>query len=802
MSNIYQHNFNNCLDLRLSNSDYWDLFLCYDCQDGVNPNPILSGSCLLIDFDINDNNCWSGDTLYNLVNWSGSSINPSGVTLNDIGLTGIDNGFISYDCNTPTSGNTFLSTFTGSSLVLSSGDTRFFMKRVSGCTYDYSFDYLSGNTEGRFSRLCGGFYQGFFKLSDKTYFDEIGDNKFVWPLDWFNCPPSCSTITTSGCSCNNCHTGSTSPYLNPDLAYQCYMDNKPIPYDYQVLPTRFERGWTTMFWLRRDGGDLCSGNTSTTLNDVYSGNSGFFFYMGTRAENKFWDLFSGETGYTTSSGYPLSPPIETETKLLDNPFSVYQPGGGNCCFTGITHITTQEKDRNVDIVNNALGFRIKPDGSIGYRTLGYSGVCTTVTATTVVNCNNKCTDNCNSTGDTTVTYIEDRYVTGVTVTEEYSEPNLVYPDEWIHISIKFTAYEEYDGCELNGVPQRKGRLDIYLNGYLKWSVDNFDEFMFKELDEHREKQQGVPFNYSWGGGTQGLIESNTINGPDDSDHNLIIQNNFAGTFNGDVSIFKLYGCSLDITTIRSDFNLNKDRFGLTNYVPVVTHNQSVGVTIDLVVDSGSTILDYTITVDKVLDVDYDLEFSNKINYRNHGFIDVDVMVTIPSNTKKVNFRKILDYDYSQLIDVVDFNSLTTNTDIDVNLNFTFNSSNSKVIYMKDRTPINGGNDDDNNIVYYGKIPSQQFNVNDITTLTSIERNSILESHIKYDDTPGYCYLLVPIKRDQPVSMRNSEDGCNGFVIPFIPLGEHELSINNITLKYIIYRSFVLTHSSVDVWICD
>ena len=123
----------------------------------------------------------------------------------------------------------------------------------------------------------------------------------------------------------------------------------------------------------------------------------------------------------------------------------------------------------------------------------------------MVNCNNKCTDNCNSTGDTTVTYIEDRYVTGVTVTEEYSEPNLVYPDEWIHISIKFTAYEEYDGCELNGVPQRKGRLDIYLNGYLKWSVDNFDEFMFKELDEHREKQQGVPFNYSWGGGTQGLI---------------------------------------------------------------------------------------------------------------------------------------------------------------------------------------------------------------------------------------------------------------------------------------------------------
>lgn len=801
MSNIYQHNFNNCFDLRLSNSDYWDLFLCYDCQDPIDPNPILSGSCLLINFDINDNNCWSGNTLYNLVDWTGATINPSGVTLNDIGLTGIDNGFISYNCDTPTSGNTFLSAFTGSSLVLTSGDTRFFMNGVSGCTYDYTINNLSGNTEGRFSRLCGGFYQGFFKLSDKTYFDEISDNKFVWPLDWFNCPPSCSTITTSGCSCNHCSSGSTANCLNPDLAYQCYMDKKPIPYDYQVLPTRYDRGWTSMFWLRKDDDIFCSGNTATTLNDVYSGNSGFFFYMGTRAENKFWDLFSGETGYTTSSGYPLSPPIETKKILLDNPFSVYQPGG-TCCFTGVTEQTIQQKDRNADIVNNALGFRIKSDGSIGYRTLGYSGVCTTVTATTVVNCDGQCSCECNSTGETTVTYVEERYVTGVTVTEQYSEPNLVYNNEWIHVSIRFTAYEEYEGCELNGVPRRKGRLDIYLNGYLKWSVHNFEEFLFEELDEHREKQEGVPFNYSWGGGTQGLIETNTVNGPDVNDDNLVIQNNFAGTFNGDVSIFKLYGCSLDVTTIRDDFRINKDRFGLTNYVPVVIPNEVVDVTIDLVVDSGSTILDYTITVDKVLDVDYDLEFVTWIEYRNHGMMGIDVQVTIPSNTKRVFLTKILDYDYSDLVDVSNFDSFKTNTNIDANLNFTFNSSKTKVNYMKELTPINSGGDDNNNIVYYGKIPTQQYNVNNISTLTTIERNSILESHIRYDDTPGYCYLLVPIKMSQPVSMRNSEDGCNGFTIPFIPLGVEEIIRNNETLKYNVYRSFVSTHSSVDVWICD
>ena len=64
------------------------------------------------------------------------------------------------------------------------------------------------------------------------------------------------------------------------------------------------------------------------------------------------------------------------------------------------------------------------------------------------------------------------------------------------------------------LPKRKGQLTVYVDGYLKWTLEDFDEFIFKDLDEYREKQQGVPFTYSWGGGTQGLIESNTVNGPD------------------------------------------------------------------------------------------------------------------------------------------------------------------------------------------------------------------------------------------------------------------------------------------------
>ena len=485
MSNIYQHNFDNCMKMRLSNSDYWDLFLCYDCTDEQNNNQILD-DCVLVDIDINNDNSYSGDTLYSLTTWTGATINGSGITLNDIGLTGIDNGFIEYECSASTSGQTFLSAFTGSTLVLTSADTRFSMTRVTGCTYDYPIDILTGSSEGRYAQLCGGFYQGFFKLSDITYFDEITDNKFTWPLEWFTCPPVC-TGTTSGST-----TGSTDCCVNPNLAYQCYNDGKPIPYNYEILPQRLGGmggelkscldGWTATFWLNKSS-TSCTGNT---LNNLYPDNKGFFFYMGTRAENKFWNLFSGETGYTTSSGYPLPPPKETTTELLNNPFLVYQPADC-CCFTGVTTQTTQQKDRNADIINNALGFRIKDDGSIGYRTITMTGVCSAVTATTVVDCNTQCGCGCSSntgstSGYTTATTVTEEYITGTSINECYSMSGLVETDVWTHIGIRFKPYEYFEDCELNYISNRKGSLTIYVNGYLKWTLEDFDEFIFKELN--------------------------------------------------------------------------------------------------------------------------------------------------------------------------------------------------------------------------------------------------------------------------------------------------------------------------------
>jgi hypothetical protein len=890
MSNIYQHNFHNC-KLRLSNSDYWDHFISYDCKgSGLNHDAILSGDCLNIDIDINEDLSYSGNTLYSLKSWTGSTIQGSGVTLNDIGLTGIDNGFINYTCSADTTGSTFINTYTGSTLFLSSADTRFFMTQITGCNYSYGVSIVNGLDEGRFAKLCGGFYQGFFKLSDRTFFVPKDDNKFTWEPADFCLEDPMSGNTASG-----------------------------TPYNYQVLPTRYEKGWTSEFWLKKNDtiecerpeiltgltvtgtseiitilvdhglttddvvsvkgggepfdlvesspfykvtniidddtfvygvreisgsltastsdiayigrfteisevtgvtfthlnpigpianpfrffgnltnhsftvGDMLSfdiisrgftldnhytayvtdiinddyfevwfgnsdpingeseftanltrfiesgcnvdydiypnismvkeysGNTvtvtlpnhdmvtgdtfsifnsttaftttyrtsqislnepitnsfgfvtnivdennfefthpyfnlvsgltgtgtvllyeeditvddvdivnstgspiitsnyelecenglikqpikvsnlkniltpayyfydengqtpydrtelitgygdiiytetpstdnvrwwsvvgisqpfpSTTsitfykpkkriplkLNDVYPDNRGMFFYMGTRAENKFWNVFSGETGYTTSSGIDLSPPSVTATTLTDNPFLVYSEPTTACTFTGVVTTVTRERDRNADIIQNALGFRIKDDCSIGYRYLTVSGECS---------------------GNT--------YVTGTTIEEDYSDSNIV-TSGWTQVVVRFTAYNTLTDCDLVNGGRRKGRLDFFINGYLKYSVEDFDEFLFRDLNEHREKQQGVPFNYSFGGGTQGLIESQTIGGPDLEDETLVIEENFAGTFEGCASIFRLYGCSLDVTTIRHRFESLRDRFGI------------------------------------------------------------------------------------------------------------------------------------------------------------------------------------------------------------------------------------------------
>jgi hypothetical protein len=582
MGNIKNYKFKK-LDLRLSNSDYWDFYLAND-DDNQSLIPVIpiTGECAVVWFDFNEpaiysSGSTSANTISSLYHWTGAT--NTGYTFSTIGLTGIDNGLVTFNKNPldPTN-QALLSALTGTTLIIPSGDSRLHLNRVTGTTDDYIYpiDILNDDS-GDYAQMCGGFYQGYYKIDGSTY---------------------------------------------------------------DVLPNRVNKAWVAQFWLKKQE-NQCSGYTDTILNDTYPNNKGFFFYMGTRAENKFWNLFEGaDTGCTSGCTVPtgctdtLSDwctipkepeifitgasgdlislyPDSVNTEYITNPFLIYgragmrpsrchscgavnhsglgsktvctysggplvittpktvitntenpfliygragsgstrchscgssNPSGfGNqtiCSFSGFSEsIEFDNLDYKLDILDNALGFRIKDDGSIGYRLLSVTGQCSGTT-----------------------------YVSGITIQEGYSSSGMIQDDAWTNVVIRYTMDEYYDDCDFKYKKPRTGRLMFYINGRLKFTVNNFSEFIARRLEEHMEKQVGVPFNISLGGGSQGLIETQTFDGRDQNDLGLPIQENFAGTFIGAVSQFKFNICDLYFTDIQNIY-INE----VSRYYPLDTN---------------------------------------------------------------------------------------------------------------------------------------------------------------------------------------------------------------------------------------
>jgi hypothetical protein len=136
---------------------------------------------------------------------------------------------------------------------------------------------------------------------------------------------------------------------------------------------------------------------------------------------------------------------------------------------------------------------------------------------------------------------------------------------------------------------RLGRLKIYINGRIFYVVENFEEVIPRSLDTDKEKQVGVPFNMSWGGGTQGLHENLTLSActalskglyiqdPECFPENILsattlnklrthilLEENFGGTFDGAISQFRFYTEPLSSAEIKHNFLLLKDIFYMFN----------------------------------------------------------------------------------------------------------------------------------------------------------------------------------------------------------------------------------------------
>ena len=374
-------NYHKQLDIKLSSIDYYDLTLSdYDLLCGCN-TPVLPIVCIN----------FTGTTFnYGDEVWSGS-VNGLDGEITDFGITGYDNRRVAT---------------LESALGGLDGDFRFVLKAVSGDTFDYTIQ------SGSPTQLCGGFYQGFYKLEGL---------------------------------------------------------------EYQTLPDFYKDGWTIELYLS-SGGCTASGNT---LNNQYPNNSGIFYYYGTRAENKFCSLKEHLLGYEVASGVTFLDESIPLTSHITPPegessFLFFNSSGLTDFYENATGVTFELPNCCDGLKYNALAFRLKDNGTIGYRYLGTSGTC-----------------------------VDGKFEEGFQVFERYTTEAVIKDANYHLVSITFRSNEHHT-CKPN--KQTFGMLSIYVDGFLKIKDYNFPNIIPYAFDDLPTKEYGVPYNISIGGGTQGLLE--------------------------------------------------------------------------------------------------------------------------------------------------------------------------------------------------------------------------------------------------------------------------------------------------------
>lgn len=507
----------------------------------------------------------------------------------DVGLTGIDNGLVKQ--------------FSGETIEINSGlyinpdskfsrykyDRRFKMHPITGFTTpsnrlvpDNSYNYnmaisTDGDTAGYFSRLSGGFYQGFYKV---------------------------------------------------------------FGYDYQVLPERYHMGWTSEIILRYRWTGATDVGLNERYPDnkgmfFYYGTRAenkFYHYANGHPKSD-----SGYTRVTEGLNCLETCGCSSSANTASTCLHVYQQSGvtsyncncGQCPCNCTTYASIPELDPLYDGVSNALGLRLSGDTGNPricvkvYRITGgceTTGTCTTgITYTTGTSVTEFCStrgifDDCKNTP-----YIDkEHWVQIDTVFERYQyldECDLLYKGglgEIVYdvytattannaqslIQPPITHEKTYDPATkavvditerwIDEKNYRMGRLKIFINGKLFMVIEDFEEIIPRPLNTSPETQIGVGFNISLGGGTQGLHDNLTVTGCADSLSAMTYQQDpeclttedldqtiysgltteikleeyFAGSLIGDISAFRMYAEPLNAGQVRHNFRLLKNRYAL------------------------------------------------------------------------------------------------------------------------------------------------------------------------------------------------------------------------------------------------
>lgn len=516
MANITNNNFNR-LDLTVSKSDYWDFILSKEND----PSIVLDGSFFYDDklisyININDNRCVSGDSIYSTFDYKWDMSVNNGLSLLNSGFNNIDNGAIIFDKNN-ISAEDFSVLVTGSTFEINSGDTRLSLKMISGNTGDYKYpiSYMS-DSNGNYIQLEGGFYQGFFKSGDNYSIlpDKIQSEisfDFVLKPDFLSLPQ----IDT--------------------LNYK-YPENKGI-FFYMGLRSE-NKFWYEYF--KNDEYKYVVSKTGQTSPMIY-------FVSGVT------DNTTGKTLHTTD-GFPTNAQniydIETDNKYLLFNRTKYGYEANDFDETKEYHITGQTRENLTyyldfnrtgtghtahdidngsltgltkpykiidDVIDNAICFRIKDDGSIGYRTIN---------------------SNCNGNTD-------------FIINEEYSKANIVRDNEMCFINVRMIMNNESNlNCEYSN---RLFKLWFYVNGKLVFVSKDISELNLREINDTKEKQETIPYNISIGGGSQGLCDMVGFNTGSTTQYLFPIEKYFGGSLIGSIYKFRVYYGKMDYSKIKNNY---------------------------------------------------------------------------------------------------------------------------------------------------------------------------------------------------------------------------------------------------------
>lgn len=392
-------------------------------------------------------------------------------------------------------------------------------------------DYIIGNFYDVNKFDIDDYFEDYtnYNYYDEKYYDEakkngnglIDENLTHGNFDGWCCNGNDNYINDSnynffkGCRCSSC--GCNSSYISPMQTTSNNDDDESYIDDYV-----FDDGT-----LDYDNGyiepelDISDFNYETSNErNLSNWNDSLLF----TTDNKFLMFNRTCTGYTVNNwidGMQMEVYGKKKNKFKDNLFLLM-----NRTCTGYTVNTIDELRNSAntqydyssfynDIYNNALAFRIKDDGSIGYRMLTYD---------------------CTISGDDKTSILDG-----------YSNPNVIKDCKWQTIHVKI--YPKAD----------KMQLYFYVDGKLVYITKDLPKLQLKSLDEMDEKQSGVPYNISLGGGTQGLAETILPNYMLNPYKVFPLEKNFAGTFIGYIKSFKFYDCDLEYNDILNNFKFENKR---------------------------------------------------------------------------------------------------------------------------------------------------------------------------------------------------------------------------------------------------